>query len=228
MLQIEIFDCPLCLADILHYFNNFNALLTLFSGKHSHKVVLWSAKVCKALWFHLLSRLTIVSHEAKKSQRPLSELFTRNTAKKLANALAKPPWQLAPSYYSPNSSYYIELTNQQSWKSAPLFLSTSHCEFNGAPSCAHVRKTIPIPLVPKFHTFIVPSITKESLSPTVKRYRLSSFSSSLSRSHLPGPHVWSARRYFYLSFFVSFFRFSSHTFFTSTKVCVSPRDTNIT
>ena len=37
------------------------------------------------------SRLTIVSREAKKSQRPLSELFTRNTAKKLANALAKPP-----------------------------------------------------------------------------------------------------------------------------------------
>ena len=39
------------------------------------------------------SRLTIVSREAKKSQRPLSELFTRNTAKKLANTLAncKPP-----------------------------------------------------------------------------------------------------------------------------------------
>ena len=50
-----------------------------------------------------LSRLTIVSHEAKKSQRPLSELFTRNTAKKLANALAKPPRQLAPSYHSPNT-----------------------------------------------------------------------------------------------------------------------------
>ena len=37
------------------------------------------------------SRLTIVSREAKKSQRPLSELFTGNTAKKLANALAKLP-----------------------------------------------------------------------------------------------------------------------------------------
>ena len=49
------------------------------------------------------SRLTIVSREAKKSQRPLSELFTGNTAKELANALAKPPWQLAPSYYSPNT-----------------------------------------------------------------------------------------------------------------------------
>ena len=45
----------------------------------------------------------IVSREAKKSQRPLSELFTRNIAKKLANALAKPPRQLAPSYHSPNT-----------------------------------------------------------------------------------------------------------------------------
>ena len=52
--------------------------------------------------FISISRLTIVSREAKKSQRPLSELFTRNTAKKLTNALAKPPRQLAPSYHSPN------------------------------------------------------------------------------------------------------------------------------
>ena len=43
--------------------------------------------------FALQSRLTIVSREAKKKQhtRPLSELFTRSTALKLANALAKPP-----------------------------------------------------------------------------------------------------------------------------------------
>ena len=162
------------------------------------------------------SRLTIVSHEAKKNQRPLSELFTGNTAKKLANALAKLPWQLAPSYYSPIiCSYYIESTNQQWWKSAPLFLSTSHCKFNGAHSCAHVRKTIPIPLVLKFNTFIVPSINIESISPMMKRCRLSLFSSYLSRSHLPGPFVWSARRFF---IFLSFFRFSSHTFFASTKV----------
>ena len=53
--------------------------------------------------FIAISRLTIVSREAKKSQRPLSELFTSNTAKKLANALAKLPRQLAPSYHSPNT-----------------------------------------------------------------------------------------------------------------------------
>ena len=50
-----------------------------------------------------ISRLTIVSREAKKSQRPLSELFTRNTAKKLATVLAKPPRQLAHSYHSSNT-----------------------------------------------------------------------------------------------------------------------------
>ena len=87
----------------------------------------------------------------------------------------------------------------------PPFLSTSHCEFNGARSCAHVRKTIPIPLVLKFNTFIVPSINIESISPTMKRCRLSLFSSYLSCSHLPGHLVWSARRFFYLSFFLLIF-----------------------
>ena len=37
------------------------------------------------------SRLTIVSLEAKKKQRTLSELFTWTTTKKLGNAQAKPP-----------------------------------------------------------------------------------------------------------------------------------------
>ena len=39
----------------------------------------------------VISRLTIVSREAKKKQRPLSELFTWTTTKKLRNAQAKPP-----------------------------------------------------------------------------------------------------------------------------------------
>ena len=44
-----------------------------------------------------------MSREAKKKQRPLSELFTWTTTKKLGNAQAKPPWKLAPSYYRPNT-----------------------------------------------------------------------------------------------------------------------------
>ena len=39
------------------------------------------------------SRLTIASCKAKKKQhtRPLSELFTRSTGQKFADAVAKPP-----------------------------------------------------------------------------------------------------------------------------------------
>ena len=37
--------------------------------------------------------------EAHAATRPLSELFTRSTALKLANALAKPPLKLSLSYY---------------------------------------------------------------------------------------------------------------------------------
>ena len=36
-----------------------------------------------------------------KNTRPLSELFTRKTAYKFANALAKPPNELSLSYYRP-------------------------------------------------------------------------------------------------------------------------------
>ena len=73
-----------------------NMLLVTNACKHY-----WEIRIILVLKH--ISRLTIVSREAKKNQRPLSELFTGNTAKKLANALAKPPWQLAPSYYSPNT-----------------------------------------------------------------------------------------------------------------------------
>ena len=40
LLQIEIFDFPLCLPKVLHYFNNFDALLMFFSGKYCYKFVL--------------------------------------------------------------------------------------------------------------------------------------------------------------------------------------------
>ena len=46
----------------------------------------------------------ILNRKAKKKLRPLSELLTRNTTQKLANALAKPQWQLAPSNYNPSTS----------------------------------------------------------------------------------------------------------------------------
>ena len=137
----------------------------------------------------IISRPTIVNCEAKKSQRPLGEVFTRNTAKKLANALAKPPRQLAPSYHSPNTFLLHRINKPTMVEIGPPFLSTGHWEFNDALSCAHVQKTIPIPLALKFNTLIVPSSNVESISPMMKHCRFSSFSNSLSRSHLPGHHV---------------------------------------
>ena len=53
LLQIEIFDFLLSLAEVLHFFNNFDVLQTLFSGKYCYKVVLWSVNFCEALWFHI-------------------------------------------------------------------------------------------------------------------------------------------------------------------------------
>ena len=75
----------------------------------------------------VLSRLMIA--KKKEHTRPLSELFTCSTALKFANALAKLPLKLSLSYHKP---YYIESINQEWRKSAPSFLSTSHCEFYSA------------------------------------------------------------------------------------------------
>ena len=51
-------------------------------------VITQAIEMCLPL-SHTLSRLTIISCEAKKKQQPLSELFTWNTNKKHGNALAK-------------------------------------------------------------------------------------------------------------------------------------------
>ena len=49
LLQIEIFNFSPCLAKVLHYFNNFDALQTLFKDKYCYKVVLWSVNFYEAL-----------------------------------------------------------------------------------------------------------------------------------------------------------------------------------
>ena len=46
----------------------------------------------------------------------------------------------------------------------PPILSTSHCEFNGARSCAHAQKTIPSVLIRPFTKQIVPSLYQELLT----------------------------------------------------------------
>ena len=81
--------------------------------------------------------------EAGRMQR-MSVLFMRSTAVRFVNALNKPPLKLQYRLVIKDSarSNYIESVTQQWRKLAPPILSTSHCEFNGAGSCTHARKTI--------------------------------------------------------------------------------------
>ena len=46
----------------------------------------------------------------------------------------------------------------------PPILSTSHCEFNGARSCAHARKTKPLAPIHPFTKQMVPLLCPESLT----------------------------------------------------------------
>ena len=104
-----------------------------------------------------ISRLTIVSREAKKKQRPLSELFTWNTTKKLGNAQAKPPWKLAPSYYKYNT-FLLPRINNPMVKIASTILKFWLLRANGGLLHSNVWKTIPFPLLYKINTLKVPSI----------------------------------------------------------------------
>ena len=64
--------------------------------------------------------------------RRMSELFTRNTAVKLVNALNKPPLKLSLVIRDSARSNYIESVTQQWRKSVPPILSASHYKFYGA------------------------------------------------------------------------------------------------
>ena len=148
------------------------------------------------------SRLMIVSREAKKKQRPLSELFTWTTTKKLGNAQAKPPWKLAPSYYKPNKFLLPRINKPIMVEITSIVLKFGYCEFNGGLSHSHVWKTIPFPLLYKINTLKVPSIYTESISPTMKWSITPCFSGSLLRSLLCDS-LYKAPVVF-LSFFVYF------------------------
>ena len=80
----------------------------------------------------------------------------------------------------------------------PPILSTSHCEFYGARSCAHAQKTIPMAPIHSFTKQIVPSMYQESFGTSIPHapYKL-----------LPSIiNISGTRRSFLLSF-------SLHTFF---------------
>ena len=74
----------------------------------------------------------------------------------LIKSIQRDEWVVSHGIYSyqvikdSGRSNYIESVTQQRRKSAPPFLSTSHCEFNGARSCTHAQKTIPLAPIHSF------------------------------------------------------------------------------
>ena len=84
-------------------------------------------------------------------------------------------------------------------------LSTSHCKFNGACSCTHTQKTIPLAPIHLFTKQIVPSLSPESLIQSLVR---SLSPVPLIKGFLPSITFLHAR-----CFSCLFLSFSSHTFF---------------
>ena len=97
----------------------------------------------------------------------------------------------------------------------PPILSTSYCKFNGARSCTHAQKTIPMAPIHPFTKQMVPSLCPELLTQSLSK----SFS-PVPYKVLPSINNIFTRVLFFLCFFVSFL---SHTFRGFAGACVNPR-----
>ena len=90
----------------------------------------------------------------------------------------------------------IESITQQWRKSEPPILSTSQCEFNGARSCAHARKTIPLAPIHSFTKHIVPSMYEESVTWSRLISMTPVFRMLLINSFLPSKNILGACHFF--------------------------------
>ena len=106
----------------------------------------------------------------------------------------------------------IRLCSTQQWrKSAPPILSTSHCEFNGARSCAHARKTIPLTPIHPFTKQLVPSMHQESFTRSLLRSFSPVLCVGLIKGFLPSITFLRTHCFLLLCLFVSFI-FIAHFF----------------
>ena len=85
-------------------------------------------------------------------------------------------------------------------------LTTSQCEFNGARSCAHARKTIPIALIHPFTKQMVPSLCPELLTQSLSKSFSPAFHMHPIKCFLPSITFLCVHRFF-LIVSLSFFYF---------------------
>ena len=102
--------------------------------------------------------------EEAQQRRPLSELFTRSTALKLANALAKPPLKLSLSYYRPTTFLLYRINKPRMEKIGATIPKYQPLRVLWHPLCNYVRRTILSRPIRPFTRQLVPSLFEESIS----------------------------------------------------------------
>ena len=138
---------------------------------------------------------------------------------KFVNALNKPPLKQYRLVIKDSArSKDIELVTQQWRKSVPPILIASHCEVNGARSCAHTQKTIPLSPIHSFTKQMVPSLCPESLTRSLLRSFSLVLCVRLIKGFLPPKTFLLARRFF----LVCFFHFHCTLFCGHAGACVNP------
>ena len=110
--------------------------------------------------------------EEAQQREPLSELFTRSTALKLANALAKPPLQLSLSYYRPTTFLLYRINKPRMEEIGATIPKYQPLRVLWRPLCDYARRTILSRPIRPFTRQLVPSLFEESIS-EVDRHRFS-------------------------------------------------------
>ena len=96
--------------------------------------------------------------------RPPSELFTRSTALKLANVLAKPPLELSLSYYRPTTFLLYRINKPRMEDIGATIPKYQPWRVLWRPLCDYARRTILSRPIHPFTRQLVPSLFEESIS----------------------------------------------------------------
>ena len=92
------------------------------------------------------------------------ELFTRSTALKLANALAKPPLKLSLSYYRPTTFLLYRINKPRMEDIGATIPKYQPLRDLWRPLCDYARRTILSRPIRPFTRQLVPSLFEESIS----------------------------------------------------------------
>ena len=123
------------------------------------------SQIHSSVYFTLIKTHDRVTRPRRSTAtRPLSELFTRSTALKLANTLAKPPLKLSLSYYRPTTFLLYRINKPRMEEIGATITKYQPLRVLWHPLCDYARRTILSHQIRPFTRQLVPSLFEKSIS----------------------------------------------------------------